>query len=306
MPSALEDRQTADYHRVDPWTAMPQLVEQSNLPPSPFKGGSPGVLIPKGKTVYTDPVDFAVKEQSMLNLSIYSEKGQNGGSITGHPGSRTSSCMVSRGKVNSSSVAGASVKHWYFATSVEAWALKNARAWIILGDSITDGRGSTDDANNRRMQKGGVTNVGMNNQAAGGNTQSGVKYVMIFEGVNDIGGGGTSGTQTQIGNNLISAFKTIAADCKKAGIAVFAATITPFGRSGQAYSNPTREATRVKVDAWVMTSGTFDAVVDFSKIIGDAATPSQLASQYNSGDHFHPNAAGYQAITDAIPIDIFT
>lgn len=136
--------------------------------------------------------------------------------------------------------------------------------------------------------------------------QSGVKYVMIFEGVNDIGGGGTSGTQTQIGNNLISAFKTIAADCKKAGIAVFAATITPFGRSGQAYSNPTREATRVKVDAWVMTSGTFDAVVDFSKIIGDAATPSQLASQYNSGDHFHPNAAGYQAITDAIPIDIFT
>lgn len=176
------------------------------------------------------------------------------------------------------------------------------------------------------MQSGGVTNVGVNNQAAGGNTvltgglgpplltrynrdaiqQSGVKYVMIFEGVNDIGGGSTdSGTQTQIGNNLIAAFKQIAADCKKAGISVFAATITPFGGSGQSYSNPTREATRQKVNTWISTSGTFDAVVDFSKIVGDPATPSQLASQYNSGDHLHPNVAGYQAIADAFPIDIF-
>lgn len=176
------------------------------------------------------------------------------------------------------------------------------------------------------MQKGGVTNVGVNNQAAGGNTvltgglgptlmsrynrdaiqQSGVKYVMVFEGVNDIGSAGTdSGTQTQIGNNLISAFKQIAADCKKAGIAVFAATITPFGGSGQSYSNPTRESTRQKVNTWISTSGTFDAVVDFSKIIGDSSTPSQLASQYNSGDHLHPNVAGYQAIADAFPVDIF-
>lgn len=120
---------------------------------SPLAGltfsGAASVVIPKGKVVYTDPIDFPVKEESMLTLTIYSEKGQSGSSITGHPGSRTTSWMQSGNHVNATSVTGASTKHWYFATSVEAWAPQNSSAWIILGDSITDGRGSTDDANNR-------------------------------------------------------------------------------------------------------------------------------------------------------------
>jgi lysophospholipase L1-like esterase len=180
-----------------------------------------------------------------------------------------------------------------------------------------------------KMQKNGITNVGVNNQAAGGNTvltgglgptlltrytrdainQQGVKYVMIFEGVNDIGGGGTDqGTQTQIGDRLIAAFKQIAADCKKAGITVFAATITPFSSPGsqQSYSNPVREATRQKVNNWILTSGTFDAVVDFDKILHNPSTVSQLAPNYNGGDYLHPNVAGYQAIADNFPTDIFT
>ncbi len=176
------------------------------------------------------------------------------------------------------------------------------------------------------MQKSGLTSIGINNQAAGGNTvltgglgptlqsryqrdaihQQGVKYVMIFEGVNDIGGGGTdSGTQNQIGNNLIAAFKKIAADSKAAGYKVFGATITPFGGSGQSYSNPTREATRKKVNEWILTSGTFDATIDFSMIVGDPGKADQLASKYDGGDHLHPNVAGYQAIADNFPLDIF-
>jgi lysophospholipase L1-like esterase len=176
------------------------------------------------------------------------------------------------------------------------------------------------------MQKAGIYNIGVNNEAAGGNcvlsgglgpplltrykrdaiTQEGVKYVMIFEGVNDIGGAATdSATQETIGNQLISAYKQIVADCKAAGIKVFAATITPFGGSGQAYSDPTREQTRLKVNDWIRTSGTFDAVVDFSKIIGDPNIASQLAPQYDGGDHLHPNVAGYQAIADEFPLEIF-
>lgn len=176
------------------------------------------------------------------------------------------------------------------------------------------------------MQTNGLSQIGVDNQAAGGNrvlqdglgpslisryqrdaiTQSGVKYVMIFEGVNDIGGAGTdTGTQTQIGNQLIAAFKQIAADAKKAGLLVFAATITPFSGSGQSYSNPNREATRQTVNKWIQTSGTFDAVIDFAKILGDPNTPSQLASKYDGGDHLHPNVAGYQAIADNFPLDIF-
>jgi len=403
IPSAkvLEDRQTV-YHWVDTWTSMPQLVEQSNLPPAPFTasnavfndatlrqtlhlsigaqniriqisntfggsdltidaasialptGGKAGVssiqaetlkgltfnngyesvTIPKGSVAYTDSIDFAVEPQSMLTVSLYLSKGQSGTSITGHPGSRTMSWMQKGGqKVNATTISGASTLHWYFVSGVEAWAPQNTSAFIILGDSITDGRASTDDGNNRwpddllaRMQTAGLTNIGVNNQAAGGNSvltgglgptlltrytrdainQAGVKYLCIFEGVNDIGSAGTdSGTQTQIGNNLIAAFKQIARDAKKAGIYTIGATITPFGGNG--YSYPTREATRQTVNKWILNSGgVFDATVDFDKVVRDPNQASQLASQYDSGDHLHPNVAGYQAMAKAFNITVFS
>lgn len=182
------------------------------------------------------------------------------------------------------------------------------------------------------MQKNPATsNIGVGNQAAGGNrvladglgpslvsrytrdaiTQQGVKYVMIFEGVNDIGSAGADqSTQTQIGNNLIAAFTKIATDAHKAGLLVFAATITPFCAPGfstakQSYSSSVREATRQKVNTWITTSGTFDAVIDFDKILHDPSAVSQLASKYNGGDYLHPNDAGYQALADAFPLTIF-
>jgi lysophospholipase L1-like esterase len=180
-----------------------------------------------------------------------------------------------------------------------------------------------------RMQSNAATqDIAVVNQAAGGNRvladglgpsllsrytrdavqRPGIKYVLIFEGVNDIGSASTdSSTQTRIGDQLISAFTQIANDSKKAGLKVFAATITPFSGSGQTYSNPTREATRQKVNGWILKSvGTlFDAAIDFDKIIRDPSKVDQLASIYDGGDHLHPNVAGYQAIADAFPLDIF-
>jgi lysophospholipase L1-like esterase len=154
------------------------------------------------------------------------------------------------------------------------------------------------------MQENPATeSIAVVNQAAGGNCvlqgglgptllsrytrdaiqQSGVKYVLIFEGVNDIGSAGTDqSTQTQIGDRLISAYTQIATDCKKAGIKVFIATITPFSGSGQSYSNPTRDATRQRINKWIMansnTNGSkvFDAVIDFSKAVADPSKPDQL------------------------------
>lgn len=176
------------------------------------------------------------------------------------------------------------------------------------------------------MRTSQLVEIGVNNQAAGGNRvlqdglgpslisrykrdaidQAGSKYVMIFEGVNDIGTAGTDqNSQTQVGDNLISAFTQIANDAHAAGILIFAATITPFSGTGQSYSDPNREATRQRVNAWFTSSGLFDAVVDFDAIIRDPATPSQLAPEYNGGDYLHPNVAGYQAIADAFPLDIF-
>lgn len=174
------------------------------------------------------------------------------------------------------------------------------------------------------MVKAGITNIGVNNQAAGGNTvltgglgpplmqrykrdaieQQGVKYVLIFEGVNDIGGGGNDqGTQSRLADQLISSFKTIAADAKKAGMTVFAATITPFSGNGQSYSGAAREAARVKVNNWIMSSGgVLDGFVDFAKLVGNGQS---LQSKFDGGDHLHPNVAGYQAIADGFPLDIF-
>lgn len=246
--------------------------------------------------------------------------------------------MVSGNSVDAASLLGsaANTKHWYFVSAVEAWAPPTTGAFVILGDSITDGRGSTDDGNDRwpdlllaRMQASngsGAAIVGVNNQAAGGNAVltgglgptlltryqrdalqvAGVKYVMIFEGVNDIGGGSAdSGTQTRIGTELQEAFAKIVEECKAAGIKTIGGTITPFGGNGQAYSSPVREAARVAVNEWILGSGTFDATVDFAQLIGDPTTVSQLAAQYDGGDHLHPNVAGYQAMADGFPLDFF-
>lgn len=85
----------------------------------------------------------------MLTVTMYLKTGQQGNSITGHPGSRTTSWMQAGSDVNMTGVTGGSTKHWYFVSGVEAWVPSNSSAFVILGDSITDGRGSDDDANNR-------------------------------------------------------------------------------------------------------------------------------------------------------------
>lgn len=182
------------------------------------------------------------------------------------------------------------------------------------------------------MQKNKATSqIAINNQAAGGNrilndglgpnalgridrdvlAHAGVKYVMIFEGVNDIGTADTSvPSQTKIGDRVIAAFQQIATRVHAFGIPIFAATITPFcapaNQTGiQPYSDPMREATRQRVNAWIKNSGVFDYVVDFDKVLADPAIPSQLSGVYNSGDFLHPNVNGYGAIADAFPLTIF-
>ncbi|GAP91470.1 putative lipolytic enzyme [Rosellinia necatrix] len=397
----LAQRQDGDSHWVTTWASMPQLVEQSNLPPSPFTGGgvfrdatlrqtlhmsigaeririqisntfggsalpvtaaslalptggeagvsgidtttlrgltfngASSVSIPQGQVVYTDPIDVKIEPQSMITVTLYSQAGQSGTSITGHPGSRTTSWMQQGNHVNASSVTGANTAHWYFLNAVEVWAPKTTAALVILGDSITDGRGSTDNKNNRwpdlllaRMQKENITNIAVVNQAAGGNTvltgglgppllqrykrdllaTAGVRYGLIFEGVNDIGGASAdSGTQSRISSGLQGAFKTIAAEARAAGITMFGATITPFGGSGQAYSSPTRDSARQAVNRWILAGGdgSFAASVDFAKFLANPSNQANLAAQYDGGDHLHPNPAGYQAIADQFPLAIF-
>jgi lysophospholipase L1-like esterase len=176
----------------------------------------------------------------------------------------------------------------------------------------------------KRLQSSNYSNVAVCNQAAGGNTvlsgglgptlltrykrdaidQPGTKWVMIFEGVNDIGGSTNSaGTQTSIGDQLIKAFAQIAADAKKAGYVTIGGTIMPFGKNS--YQGAEREKTRLRVNKWILESKTFDHTVDMAGFVASKSNVAQLDAKYDGGDGLHPNVAGYQAVADAFPIDIF-
>ncbi|KAJ5791130.1 uncharacterized protein N7518_008141, partial [Penicillium psychrosexuale] len=387
------DSTAENFHWVNIWTAMPQLVEPANLPPVPFNGstagfnnttirqalqvslaaqeirirlsnafgpndlkisnatislparhqvgiralqtdtlktvffdGSPDVDIPNGGLVVSDPIKFPVEAQSALMVNIYLAEGQQGFSITGHPGSRTTSYLALGDWTSAENLTDSSVQstdHWYFISGVEACLPFESSGFVIIGDSITDGRGSTTNGNDRwpdlllaRMQKHKPTsNIATLNQAAGGNriiqdglgpnvisrldrdvlAQSGVQYAMIFEGVNDIGvADSDAATQADIEKKLVAAYKQIVTQVHALGIPVFGATITPFGSSRsseyvQPYSSAERERTRQRINKYIRESGIFDAVLDFDQVLRDPYAPSQLLEKYDSGDHLHPN-----------------
>jgi hypothetical protein len=111
--------------------------------------GKSSFTVPRGQVVISDEIAFEVKPQSMITVSLYSELGQSGSSITGHPGSRTTSWFVSGNKLNATSISGTSSVHWYFISAVQAYVPADTHSFIVLGDSITDGRGSDDNKNNR-------------------------------------------------------------------------------------------------------------------------------------------------------------
>ncbi|THY68000.1 extracellular GDSL-like lipase/acylhydrolase [Aureobasidium pullulans] len=319
-------------------SAGQSIIETNTLQTVTFSGNN-SIIIPDGSLAVSDPIHFPIKAQSELAVSIYLAGGQLGNSITSHPGSRTNSFYQFGNAVNAANLTDPSVQtvaHWYFLSAVEVWSPPQARGFAIVGDSITDGRGSTTNANNRwpdlvlaRMQKNPSTkDIGVLNQAAGGNriladglgpnaigridrdvlAQSGIKYSMIFEGVNDIGTAPSdAASQDFVYNQLIQAFEQIITRVHTFGIPIFGATITPFSGNVtiQAYSTPEREVTRQRVNQWIRTSGKFDAVLDFDKVLRSPTNQSMLATQFDSGDFLHPNPAGYQAIADSFDLNLF-
>jgi lysophospholipase L1-like esterase len=229
----------------------------------------------------------------------------------------------------------ASVAHWYFISGLEAWSRPDTAAAVMLGDSLTDGRGSTTNGNDRwpdqllaRLQANRATaGVAIVNEAAGGNrvlndglgpnaigridrdvlAQSGVKWLLVFEGVNDIGtADATPAAQKQVTNDLINAYQQIITRAHAQGIRVYGATITPFG-GNTGYDDPQglRESARQAVNAWIRTSHRFDAVVDFDKAVRDPANPRDILPAYDVGDHLHLNPTGYHAVADAVPARLF-
>jgi lysophospholipase L1-like esterase len=288
--------------------------------------GAPSVVIPPGEVILSDPFDYNLPALTNLAISIYFGN-VSATTINGHPGSRTTSYIVASNAVSVASLGGApNTAHWYIITGVDVLADAVDRTVVTLGDSITDGRGSDTDGNDRwpdnlaqRLATNAATaGIAVDNMGIGGNgifaglgpaavnrfdrdvlNQSGVRWMIVFEGVNDIGGEGTD-----LSTNLIAAYTTFANKAHARGLLAYGATITPFGGNG--YFTPTHEATRQAVNAWFRTNTVYDALIDFDKAVRDPNTLTNLLAAYNSGDGLHLNPLGYQVMASNIDLTLFT
>lgn len=296
--------------------------------------GHTSVNVPMGAEMVSDPLPFHVAPGSNLTVTAYLATGQASEDITSHPGSRTTSHMVAGNHLTDTDLTGAATAdHWYFLSGVEVYSARSSHAVVVLGDSLTDGRGSTTNQNNRwpdlmlrRLQAShGTADIAVLNQAAGGNrllndglgpnglsridrdvlAMSGADRLLVFEGVNDIGtADATPEAQKKTVAAVTQAYEQIVTRAHAQGIKVYGATITPFG--GNSYDDPggLREQARQEVNEFIRTSGTFDAVVDLDRVARDPRNPRQLNPAYDTGDHLHFNPTGYQALADAVPVSL--
>jgi lysophospholipase L1-like esterase len=288
--------------------------------------GMQSVAIPAGQTRLSDPLDFPVSALSSVAVSIYLSAAPT--NVTGHPGSRTTSYLQTGDATSAASLAAAATTdHWYFVTGIDVETVAPSAAIVALGDSITDGRGSTTNANNRwpdalarRLKANPSTaSLAVLNQGIGGNAvvsgglgptamarfqrdvleQRGVRWLIVLEGVNDIGGSSDAG----VADRIIAAFQGFVDSAHAQGLLVYGVPILPF--AGSQYDSPDHEAARQAVNAWLRASGHFDAVLDLEVAVADPQYPAQLLPAYDSGDHLHLSVAGYQAMADAIDLSLF-
>jgi len=297
-------------------------------------GGKPSFSIPPGALAVSDPVNLAVPKLGDLAISVYFPA--DTGPFTMHAtGLHTTYILAGN-------VAGVAVlsnvptsRSWYFLSSVDVAAPADTGLIVAFGDSITDGATSTVDADRswpsmlaQRLQANPATaNLAIVNQGISGNrvlregaatnalarfdrdvlSQAGVKWVMLMEGINDIGQGTRSGAlpeNTVTVDDLIGGMKQLVDRAHMRGIKAIGCTLTPF--AGAAYYSDKGEEIRTAYNQWIRTSGAFDAVVDFDKVTQDPANPKQIRPGYNIMDHLHPNDTGYKAMADAVDLSIFT
>lgn len=309
-------------------------VQAGTLRPLRF-GGSGAVRIPTGAEYVSDPVDMAVPNGAdiAVTLHLMGAPGQQ----TGHPGARTGSFVVSGRHTHAVTLPDAQVvTRWHQLAAIEVSAPAPARAVVVIGDSITDGYGTTTDGNNRwtdhlaaRLAREGKP-VAVINAGIGGNrllqdglgpslvsrferdvlARGNVSHAVVFIGVNDIGvqrrdQADTPAALAAMLDDLKTAHRQLIARAHAGGVCVIGVTITPF--MGSSYYGPqvANEALRQSVNDWVRQSGAFDAVLDFDGVLRDPARPGYLARAYDSGDGLHPSHAGYEALAAAVPLARF-
>ena len=299
--------------------------------------GRPDVIIPAGADYLSDPITYPMRPSADLAISFHLE--EIPATQDGHLLSRATSYLVHGNHVSQTNFSEArEIEHWYYLAGVEVQASPGALAVVALGDSITDGRGSTTNANNRwtdvlahRLADSSSTkHIAVLNHGIGGNqllgegagpnalarfdqdvlSQAGVRHLMILEGINDIGTLTKKEEQPpaehdELVHRMIGAYEQLIMRAHTQGIKVTGCTILPFAGNRAYHPGANSEKDRQRVNDWIRTSGRFDFVVDFDQLVRDPKDPQHMLTKYDSGDHLHPSPEGYAVMGEAVPLSNF-
>lgn len=333
-----------------------KIIDGTSRKPVSF-GGANKVTLAAGQDIYSDPINFAVTPEK--DVAVTFRVVGDSGPITWHAKAMTTSYMSGSGTGDKTEdVNGAdlqfSLRSWVWLTEMQSYKASSPdrKAIVAIGDSITDGSGTTIDGNdrwvdflNRRLRAAGSENVVVN-EGIGGNRITTLRWgavisgalaspavqadfsgapatpdarcdgcgepaivrlerdalslpnvaaVILFEGVNDIGSGGSYG-------EIIAGMQAIALRAHARGVKVYGATITPY--YGFAYDLVYPDITRRRVNEWMKTSKVFDAIFDFDAVARDPAYPARIKPDLEAPDHIHLNPKGYQAVADTVPLSV--
>ncbi|WP_244202263.1 SGNH/GDSL hydrolase family protein [Streptomyces diastatochromogenes] len=295
-------------------------------------GTSRHVTIPAGEEAVSDVIPISVSAGENLLVSLYVPG--TSGTSTWHSDAFDTTYIASGNHAGDDGTAafGTTTTSWYYLAGLDVLSSTARGTVVAFGDSITDGYHSSTgtytrwpDFLGRRLGAGpGPQKLSVVDSGIGGNRvltdvpnlwqgvsalkrfghdalgQPGVKDVILFEGINDIGNNAGPDGQALTAQDLINGYRTLIDEAHAAHVNVIGATLMPD--EGNGYHTPAAEAIRQDVNQWIRTSGAFDGVIDFDRTMRDPANPAALDPAYDSGDHIHPNDEGMKAMADAIDL----
>lgn len=301
-------------------------------------GGQTSVRVPPGAPVLSDPVELTVAPLGSLAVSLYLPAITP--TATWHNDARQTAYIAAGNATGAADLpADKTITSRLFLSGLMVEAQPGARAVVTFGDSITDGDGSTLDANHRwpdllaeRVRAAGATVAVLNEGISGARvlrdrmgdnalarfdrdvlSHPHADTVVLMMGINDIGWPGTllvpQGEAAPTAEEVIAGYEQLIARAHAGGLKIVGATLTPFADTFEGlplygYYDEAKEAKRAAVNQWIRTSGAFDGVIDFDAALRDPANPKHVRAAYDKGDHLHPNDAGYRAMAETVDLGL--